>query len=103
MTCSNCRQADEVSAGTGVTRDDPRLDLDTIAACLDAQYDLRVSAITFLPLGYDLNAAVYKVIADDGCAYFLKVRFGPVRESGLLVPWALSKRGIRNVLAPLQT
>jgi spectinomycin phosphotransferase len=79
------------------------LDLDTITACLNAEYGLRVSAITFLPLGYDLNAAVYKVIAEDGRAYFLKVRFGPVRESALLVPWSLSNRGIRNVLAPLQT
>ena len=103
MTSSNCRQADEVSAGTGVTRDDPRLDLDSIAACLDAQYDLRVSSITFLPLGYDLSAAVYKVIAEGGTAYFLKIRFGPVDESGLIVPWALAERGIRNVLAPLQT
>jgi spectinomycin phosphotransferase len=84
-------------------RDDPGLDLDTITACLDVQYDLRVIAITFLPLGYDLSAAVYKVIAGEGTAYFLKVRFGPVDESGLIVPWALAERGIRNVLAPLQT
>jgi spectinomycin phosphotransferase len=84
-------------------RDDPGLDLDTITACLDVQYDLRVSAITFLPLGYDLSAAVYKVFAGEGTAYFLKVRFGPVDESGLIVPWALAERGIRNVLAPLQT
>jgi spectinomycin phosphotransferase len=84
-------------------RDDPGLNLDAIAACLDAQYDLRVSEITFLPLGYDLNAAVYKVIAEDETAYFLKIRFGPVRESELLVPWAMAKHGIRNVLAPLQT
>ena len=103
MTSSDCHLPDDASPASNVTRDDPGLDLDTIAACLDAQYDLCVSAITFLPLGYDLNAAVYKVIADDRSAYFLKVRFGPVRESGLLVPWALSKRGIRNVLAPLQT
>jgi spectinomycin phosphotransferase len=88
---------------SSVVRDDPGLDLDSIAACLDEQYDLHVSAITFLPLGYDLNAAVYKVVAEDGTEYFLKIRFGPVRESGLLIPWALSKRGIRNVLAPLPT
>ncbi len=103
MTSSDSDQPGDASPGTTITRDDPGLDLETITACLDAQYDLRVSAITFLPLGYDLNAAVYKVTAEDGTAYFLKVRFGPVRESGLLVPWALSKRGIRNVLAPLQT
>ena len=86
-----------------VTRDDPGLDLDAIAACLNEQYDLHVRAIAFLPLGCDLNAAVYKVVAEDGTGYFLKTRFGPVRESGLLIPWALSKRGIRNVLAPLPT
>jgi spectinomycin phosphotransferase len=103
MTGSDCCQADDASAGTGVTRDDPALDLDTITACLDAQYDLRVSSVTFLPLGYDLSAAVYKVIAEGGTAYFLKIRFGPVNESGLIVPWALAERGIRNVLAPLQT
>jgi spectinomycin phosphotransferase len=99
---AGCRSGD-ASAAVGLTRNDPGLDLDTLAACLDAEYGLRVSAITFLPLGYDLNAAVYKVIAEDRRAFFLKVRFGPVRESGLLVPWALSKRGIRNVLAPLRT
>jgi spectinomycin phosphotransferase len=103
MTSSDSHQPGDAPPGTHITREDPGLDLDTITACLDAQYDLRVSAITFLPLGYDLNAAVYKVIAEDGTAYFLKVRFEPVRESRLLVPWALSKRGIRNVLAPLQT
>ena len=84
-------------------RDDPGLDLDAITACLDVEYDLRVSSITFLPLGYDLRAAVYKVIGEGGTTYFLKVKFGKVNETGLLVPWALSERGIRNVLAPLQT
>jgi spectinomycin phosphotransferase len=84
-------------------RDDPGLDPGMISACLDDQYDLRASAIKFLPLGYDLNAAVYKVSAEDGTDYFLKIRFGPVDESGLLVPRTLSERGIRNVLAPLKT
>jgi spectinomycin phosphotransferase len=103
VTVSDCIQPDDVSAGTNVMRDDPGLDLGAITACLDAQYGLGVSAITFLPLGYDLNAAVYKVIAEDEAASFLKIRFGPVDESGLIVPWALAKRGIRNVLAPRQT
>jgi spectinomycin phosphotransferase len=103
MTTSDCHQSDDASLEIRVSRDDPGLDLNPIAACLDAKYDLRVSSITFLPLGYDLNAAIYKVIAKGGTAYFLKIRFGPVRESGLLVPWALSERGIQNVLAPLQT
>jgi spectinomycin phosphotransferase len=84
-------------------RDDPGLDLDSIAACLDTQYELRVRSLTFQPLGYDLNAAVYKVLTEDETVYFLKVRFGPVHEAGLLVPSALAEHGIRTVLAPLQT
>src|SRR4051812_26846581 len=103
MTSTDCCQPDDVSAGTNVSRDDPVLDLDTITACLDTHYNLHVSAIAFLPLGYDLNAAVYKVIAEDEAVYFLKVRFGPVDECGLIVPWVLAERGIRNVLAPLPT
>jgi hypothetical protein len=100
MTGSVDFRTDDPSTGINITRDDPGLDLDTIAACLDVQYGQRVSSVTFLPLGYDLNAAVYKVITEGGTNYFVKFRFGRVKESGLLVPWALSERGIQNVLAP---
>ena len=84
-------------------REDPGLDGGKIAACLDAHYGLRVANVAFLPIGYDLNAAVYEVVADDGRTYFLKVRAGPVHEPGLLVPRALTDLGVRNVLAPLRT
>lgn len=84
-------------------RDDPNVDLHRIAAALAAEYGVRVAAMTFLPIGYDLNAAVYEVVADDGAAYFLKIRFGPVPEAGLRVARALVDRGIPHVLAPLST
>jgi spectinomycin phosphotransferase len=103
MTSPDCCKSDDVSPGTSVTRDDPGLDLDSIIACLNAHYNLRVRSVTFLPLGYDLNAAVYQVMAGVGAAYFLKVRFGSVNKSGLIIPWSLAESGIRNVLAPLQT
>lgn len=84
-------------------REDPGLDVSEISACLDAHYDLRVASVTFLPIGYDLTAAVYEVVSCDGSAYFLKIRFSPVHEPGLLLPRALMDLGIRNVLAPLRT
>ncbi len=84
-------------------REDPGLDVDRISACLNAHYGLQIASVAFLPIGYDLNAVVYEVISCDGLAYFLKIRFGPVHEPGLLVPRALIDRGVRNVLAPLRT
>ena len=84
-------------------RDDPNLDLGKIAVSLDRGYGLRVASVSFLPLGYDLNAAVYAVLTTDGVPYFLKVRFGPVDEAGLLVPRALIDQGIPNILGPLRT
>ena len=84
-------------------RQDPGLDVGRIAASLEEHYGPRVVSVNLLPLGYDPNAAVYEVLSRDGAAHFLKVRFGPAHEPGLLVPRALIDLGIRNVLAPLPT
>ena len=84
-------------------REDPGLDVDKIVAPLKAHYGLRVTSVTFLPIGYDPKAAVYQIVSRDVTAYFLKVRFGSVHEPGLLVPRTLIDLGIPNVLAPLQT
>jgi spectinomycin phosphotransferase len=84
-------------------REDPGVDAEKISASLEAHYDLSVASVAFLPIGYDPNAAVYEVVSGDGGCYFLKVRFGPIHEPGLLVPRALMDLGIRNVLAPLRT
>ena len=84
-------------------REDPGLDVERISACLDANYDLQLTSVAFLPIGYDPHAAVYEVVSRDGTTRFLKVRFGPVHEPSLLVPRALIDLGVRNVLAPLRT
>jgi spectinomycin phosphotransferase len=83
-------------------REDPGLDESKISACLESHYGLRVASVAFLPVGHDLNAASYEVVSREGEMYFLKVRFGPVDGSGLLVPRALIDLGVRNILAPLQ-
>jgi spectinomycin phosphotransferase len=66
-------------------REDPGVDTEKISASLEAHYGLRVTSVAFLPIGYDPNAAVYEVVSGDGGCYFLKVRFGPIHEPGLLV------------------
>jgi spectinomycin phosphotransferase len=74
-----------------------------IVACVQDAYALDVRHITFLPLGADPHAAVYRVLVPDGSAYFVKVRRGMVSETSVVVPKALHDRGVRQVIAPLPT
>jgi spectinomycin phosphotransferase len=84
-------------------RDDPGLDVGKIAACLNENYGVNAASISFLPIGHDMNAFVYEVVADGGTSYFLKIRSGPLYEPSLLVPRALIDLGVQNVIAPLRT
>jgi spectinomycin phosphotransferase len=84
-------------------REDPGLEMKAIAVSIEAHYGVRVSSIDFLPVGYDLNAVVYKVRSREGTDYFLKIRRGPVNEAGLFVPRALVDLGALNIVAPLST
>ena len=52
-----------------------------ILAGLQEAYGLQAYQLTFLPLGADVNTAVYRAVARDGAAYFLKLRkvgFDPI-------------------------
>lgn len=81
----------------------PDLSHDTIIATLRDQYGLRAATATFLPLGADINAFVFRVDAQDGVAYFLKLRRGEFDEIAVDVPVALHEQGISQVMAPLAT
>lgn len=58
--------------------------------------------MTFLPLGY-VNSAVYRVAADTGISYFLKLRRGDVNPVAVALPAFLHAQGIRQVMAPIAT
>lgn len=73
-----------------------------IISRLQEEYDLRVAELTFLPLGADMGTAVYRVVADDGTAYFLKLRKG-FDEIIVTVPLFLKSQGIQEIIAPLET
>lgn len=74
-----------------------------IVEAVRAHYGIPVAAATFLPIGNDSSAWVYRVQATDGAAYFLKVRSGTVNEASLSVPRHLQDRGVAHVVAPLPT
>lgn len=81
----------------------PNLADDKIIACLREVYDVHAAEIEFLPLGYDFHAGVYRVRADSGKDYFLKVRSDAVYEPGIHVARYLKAQGLRQVVAPLPT
>jgi hypothetical protein len=54
----------------------PEIQDNKIIACMQAEYELRAAQITFLPLGADLNTAVYRATAGDAAQYFVKLRSG---------------------------
>ena len=81
----------------------PPLPLATIASCLRAAYGLEPAAPEFLPLGYDVNTAVYRVRVPGGTSYFLKLRRGAFDEASVAVPYWLHSHGIGPLIPPLAT
>jgi spectinomycin phosphotransferase len=79
----------------------PDFSADAISAGLREHYGLRIREVTFLPIGADVNAAVYRVVAEDGTPYFLKLKRGNLDEAAIAVPAFLHARGIEEVMAPL--
>ena len=80
----------------------PDIPEEPIISRLQEEYDLRVSSLTFLPLGADMDTAVYRVVTDDGTAYFLKVRKG-FEEIVVTVPLFLKSQGVLEIIAPFET
>ncbi len=81
----------------------PDLREDAIAACLQDAYGLCTVQVVFLPLGADLNTAVYRAVTADGAPYFVKLRRGDFAEIAVALPKYLSDLGIRQIIAPLAT
>jgi spectinomycin phosphotransferase len=74
-----------------------------IITCLKYEYGLSIDKIAFLPLGADLNTAVYRAVADDETPYFVKLRRGDFDEASVTVPKFLSDLGIKQIIPALPT
>ena len=81
----------------------PDLADDLISACVHDGFGLPVSKVAFLPLGADVNSAVYRVTVEDGTSYFLKLRRGSTDDVSMAIPALLYAQGIRSVMAPIAT
>src|SRR5687768_11079066 len=78
----------------------PNLPDSQIIASLRAAYGIPAAEIEFLPLGNDSSAWVYRVTADKGANFFLKVKKGAIFEPSVLIPRYLNSQGIQQVVAP---
>lgn len=82
----------------------PDIAPESIRQCLSEAYGLHNANARFLPLVADVNSAAFRVDADDGTAYFLKLHRDGFDPSVVMVPAFLHhQKGIEAVMAPLPT
>ncbi len=84
-------------------REQPKIAVESLRACLQNSYGLSPVTIEFLPIGLDYQAGVYRVLSEQGTFYFLKVTSRPLYEPSFLIPRYLRDQGISSVVAPLPT
>jgi spectinomycin phosphotransferase len=80
----------------------PLLSNEKIIACIQQAYGLSIAGIDFLPLGADVNTAVYRAITDRQIPYFVKLRKGNFEETSVTLPKFLSEQGIVNLIPPIE-
>jgi len=80
----------------------PNIPDELIISRLQEEYNLHVATLTFLPIGADSRTAIYRVLADDGTAYFLKLR-RKFNDVIVRVPLFLKERGVQEIIVPYET
>lgn len=83
--------------------DKPDIPEGPLAGNVSDAFGLRLERLEFLPLGADLNTAVYRGLGADGARYFVKLRFGDFDPMSVALPKYLSERGVGEIIAPLAT
>ena len=81
----------------------PDIEENRIAECLLAEYGISASRLLFLPLGSDINTAVYRVFVDNKTSFFLKLRKGQFNPTSVSLPRFLSGLGIPQIIPALET
>jgi spectinomycin phosphotransferase len=79
----------------------PNISDASICTALADGYGISPVGLEFLPIGNDSTAWAYRVSADGGSDYFLKLKKGGAYAPGILVPRFLQEQGITAVVAPL--
>lgn len=80
----------------------PPIKDELIIACLEDDYKLEVKELHFLPLGADLDTAVYRALTNDK-PYFIKLRHSKFNQASVTIPKALADLGMTSIISALNT
>lgn len=73
-----------------------------IIDCLNTNYGIKVVKLTFLPIGADMNASVYKAETDNQ-SYFIKLKRGHHDDISSTIVALLQDAGIQQIIPPIKT
>ncbi|MDQ5890952.1 MAG: spectinomycin phosphotransferase [Candidatus Dependentiae bacterium] len=74
-----------------------------IIDCLNTDYGIKISVLTLIPLGADIDASVYKAQAYDRSSYFVKLRRGYHYGIAAVIQLSLHDAGIQQIISPVAT
>ncbi len=80
----------------------PDLPDERLIAGLRDDFGLDIARVTFLPLGSDVDTAVYRADGKDGPPFFAKLRRGPDDGTSVKIAQLLYDRGIEQIIAPIR-
>ncbi|CAN7540839.1 phosphotransferase [Rossellomorea sp. LjRoot5] len=81
----------------------PELNHEKIIDGLKEHFNFAAKEVTFLPIGHDPKAAVYRVIGSRGEVLFLKMIQGSFDDTGIRIIHLLFTQGIDAVIPPIPT
>ena len=73
-----------------------------IIDCLNTHYGIEAITLTFLPLGADMNASVYKAETHRGHSYFVKLKHGHRYDMSVAILALLQNSGIQQIIPPIK-
>jgi len=74
-----------------------------IIDCLKINYGIEVTTLTFLPLGADMQASVYKAQTHNQSSYFVKLKRGHHHDISASIIAQLCKAGIQQIIPIVKT
>jgi len=74
-----------------------------IIDCLNTDYGINATRLTFLPIGADMNASVYKAETHDQSSYFIKLKRGHHHDISATIIALLHDAGIQQIIPPIKT